>query len=145
MQRSVPDTQVKRPAKMNVIGSVLLGMGILTFLLALSRGDIWGWGSALTAGLFVCSIVIIAVFVVREKRFDEPIIRLESLKNRNISVAYITLFFIGIVMFMLFQTLPSFLGMPSEVGVGTTSSIIIGLFMLPNAAAQLISGPVGGR
>lgn len=146
VHRMVPDLQVKQPTKMDGIGSVLLGLGLLTFLLPLSQGELWGWGSNLTIGLFASSILIFIAFVLRERKFDEPIIRLELLKNRNISVAYTTMFLIGIVMFLLFQTLPFFLGMPSESGgYGITSSVIIGLFMLPNAIAQLISSPIGGK
>ncbi len=144
--RSVPDRQVKRSTKMDVIGSILLGSGILAFLLPLSQGEVWGWGSAQTIGLFICSILFLIAFVIQERRYDEPIIRLELLKNRNISVAYITMFFIGIIMFMLFQTLPFFLGIPTERGgFGISSSVIIGLFMLPNAIAQLISSPIAGK
>ncbi|MBI0583970.1 MAG: MFS transporter [Methanomassiliicoccus sp.] len=146
VHRSVPDVQIKRPTKMDVAGSVLLGLGILSLLLPLSQGDVWGWGSALTLGLFACAIIFFAGFVFREKRFDDPILRLELLRNRNISVAYITMFFIGVVMFMLFQTLPFFLGIPADSGgFGITSQVIIGLFMLPNAIAQLISSPLGGK
>ncbi|HEY3420258.1 MAG TPA: MFS transporter [Methanomassiliicoccales archaeon] len=144
--RSVPDKQVRHPTRMDVKGSVLLGLGLLAFLLPLSQGEIWGWGSGQTIGLFACAIVIFIAFVIQERRFDEPIIRLGLLKNRNISVAYITMFFIGIIMFMLFQTLPYFLAIPKgNGGFGVTSSVIIGLFMLPNAIAQLISSPIGGR
>jgi MFS family permease len=146
VQRSVPDMQVKQPTKMDGIGSMLLGLGLLAFLLPLSQGEVWGWGSAMTIGLFACAVLIIIAFVMRERRYDEPIVRLSLLKNRNISVAYITMFFIGIVMFLLFQTLPYFLEMsPEDGGFGITSSIMIGLFMLPNAVAQLISSPVGGK
>jgi len=54
--------------------------------------------------------------------------------------------FIGTVMFMLFQTLPYFLGMPMEDGgVGIASQTTIGLFLLPNAITQPIFPPLGGK
>jgi len=54
--------------------------------------------------------------------------------------------FIGTVMFMLFQTLPYFLGMPMEDGgVGIASQTTIGLFLLPNAITQPIFSPLGGK
>jgi predicted MFS family arabinose efflux permease len=143
---SVPEMQIKRPTKMDLIGSALLGMGLLTFLLALSRGSIWGWSSMLTLGLFVSAIIFFLVFFLQEKRYSEPIIRLDLLRNRNISVAYVTMFFIGMVMFMVYQTLPYFIELPEWAGgFGITSQVIIGLFLLPNAVAQLISSPMGGK
>lgn len=146
VQRSVPEKQVRRPMKMDVMGSVLLGIGLLTLLLALSRGSLWGWTSLTTMGLIVCSILFFLVFTVRERRYEEPIVKLELLKNPNISVAYISMFFIGMVMFMLYQTLPYYLGMPREAGgFGITNQVLIGLFLLPNAIMQLIFSPIGGR
>lgn len=144
--RSVPDTQVKRRTKMDLMGAVLLGVGLLTLLLAVSRGSIWGWASIITIGLIACSIAFFIAFFIREKNHDEPIIRLDLLKNHNISVAYISMFFIGMVMFMLYQTLPFFLGLPPEDGgFSITSDVIIGLFILPCAAMQLIFSPIGGK
>jgi MFS family permease len=143
---SVPDTQIKRPTKMDMVGAVLLGSGLLTLLLALSRGSIWGWTSIMTIGLIISSIAFFIVFVIREQNYDEPIIRLDLLNNRNISVAYISMFFIGMVMFMLYQTLPYFLEMPPDSGgFGITDRVIIGLFILPYAVMQLIFSPIGGK
>jgi len=144
--RIVPDKQARHPTRMDVIGSILLGFGILTFLLPLSQGAVWGWRSSLTVGLFVCAALFFVAFIVREKRCSEPIVRLELLKNRNITVAYISMFFIGLAMFMLYQTLPFFMGEPVENGgFGKTSQVIIGLFLLPNAVGQLIASPLGGK
>lgn len=144
--RAVPDVQVKHRMKMDLAGALLLGLGLLALLLALSRGSIWGWGSVTTVGLFVCSIALFGVFGVRELRYDEPIVRLDLLRNRNILVAYISMFFIGMVMFMVYQTLPYFLEMPeSSGGFGITDQVVIGLFLLPNAIMQLISSPIGGK
>jgi MFS family permease len=146
VQRSVPEKQVRRPMKMDVVGSVLLGIGLLTLLLALSRGSLWGWTSLTTIGLIICSVLFFLVFTVRERRFEEPIIKIELLKNPNISVAYISMFFIGMVMFMVYQTLPFYLEMPRETGgFGITDQVIIGLFLLPNAVMQLIFSPLGGK
>lgn len=144
--RIVPDKQTRHPARMDVAGSVLLGFGILTFLLPLSQGAVWGWGSSMTIGLFAAAALFFVAFVIREKRCSEPIMRFELLRNRNILVAYISMFFIGVAMFMLYQTLPFFMGEPvTNGGFGKTSQVIIGLFLLPNAIGQLIASPLGGR
>jgi len=144
--RSVPDTQTKRPAKMDLAGTVLLGTGLLALLLALSRGSIWGWVSIETIGLIVGSIALFIAFIARERSYNEPIIRLDLLKDRNIAAAYLSMLFIGMIMFMLFQTLPYFLEMPPEAGgFGITNQVVIGLFLLPNAITQLIFSPLGGR
>jgi MFS family permease len=144
--RSVPDVQIKRRTKMDLAGAILLGAGLLTLLLALSRSSIWGWDSVQTLGLIAGSIVFFIMFVIKERNHKEPIIGLDLLKNRNISVAYISMFFIGMAMFMMYQTLPYFLQMPPEAGgFGITSDVIVGLFILPYAVMQLIFSPIGGK
>ena len=146
VNRFIPDVQLRRPARMDAFGAGLLGMAVLSLLLALSQGEMWGWTSAPTIGLLAAAAVLFAAFVTQERRCQEPMIRLELLRNRNISVAYINMFFIGMVMFMLYQTLPYFLGMPTETGgFGISNQVVIGLFLLPNAAAQLVSSPLSGR
>ena len=67
---------------------------------------------------------------------------IEPLRNRNILVAYISMFFIGMAMFMRYQTLPFFMGeLVANGGFSKTSQVIIGLFLLPNAIGQLITPP----
>lgn len=146
VNRAVPERQVRRPAELDTVGSALLGVALLTLLLGLSRGPAWGWSSVLVLGLFACAAASFAAFVLRERRYPEPVIRLDLLKDHNIAAAYTSMFFIGIVMFMLYQTLPYFLEMPREAGgFGITSQVMIGLILLPNSIAQLISSPLGGR
>jgi MFS family permease len=142
----VPDRQQKVRMPLDLVGAALLGLGLLTLLLALSRGPVWGWGSVLTIGLFACTVVLFTALYAQERNYSEPIIDLRLMKNRNISSAYVSMLLIGTVMFMLFQTLPYFLEMPAENGgFGITSQVMIGLFLLPNAITQLIFSPVGGK
>lgn len=146
MYRTIPDAQIRQPAKMDVAGAALMGVGLLTLLLALSRGSLWGWDSAISIGLVLGSMGSFIAFVIRERNCHEPIVRLDLLKNRNILVAYVSMLFIGAIMFMLYQTLPYFLGMPPEAGgFGIASHVIIGLFILPTAVMQLIFSPIGGK
>jgi len=146
VERSVPERQVRHQARLDTVGSALLGLALLSLLLVLSQGTIWGWTSVMTLGTAIAAAVMFVAFILWERRHSDPIIDLKLLKNRNISSAYLSILFIGMVMFMLFQTLPFFLEMPKEAGgFGITSQVIIGLFMLPNAITQLIFSPLGGR
>ena len=146
VHRAVPDRQVKVPARLDLAGAALLGAGLLALLMALSMGAEWGWSSGLIMGMFLGAAALFIAFYARERKCDEPIIKMELLKNRNISAAYLSMLFIGTVMFMLFQSLPYFLEMPSAYGgFGINSQVIIGLFLLPNAIAQLIFSPLGGK
>ncbi|MCU0861960.1 MAG: MFS transporter, partial [Methanomassiliicoccales archaeon] len=54
--------------------------------------------------------------------------------------------FVGMSMFLLFQTLPFFLMSPAQVGgFGVTDAFMIGVYMFPSAVAQLIFAPLAGK
>ncbi len=146
VNNSVPDLQVRQRTRMDAPGAILLGSALLSFLLVLSRGSEWGWGSTSSTVLMICAAISFVAFIVREGRFSEPIMRFELMRNRNILMAYASILFFGMIMFMLYQTLPYFIGMPTgEGGFGISNQVVIGLFLLPNAVMQMIFSTVGAK
>src|SRR5262245_9831444 len=49
----VPDSSVRAKGGFDGLGAVGLAGGLVCLLLAITKGGAWGWGSALTLGLFV--------------------------------------------------------------------------------------------
>ena len=56
----------------DLIGFVLLSGGLFSLVLALLRGNGWGWGSGRTLGLFAAAVVLLVCFVVAELRQRSP-------------------------------------------------------------------------
>ncbi len=142
----IKDPAITREGGLDFPGSITLGVGIFTFLLALTQGQGWGWESAIIIGLFLVSAISIVAFVVIELRSKDPIVRPSLFKNRGMLGGNVVAVFVGLAMFLVFQTLPFFLETPIAAGgtFGLTDTFTVGLYMFPTAIAQLIFGPLGG-
>jgi MFS family permease len=126
--------------------SLLLGLGVFCLLFGLTQGDDWGWTSLGILGLFASSAALLIGFVVWEKRTSAPIVSLRLMANRGIAGANICGFFVGIGMFLIFQTLPFFLMSPTAVGgLGVENAFQVGIYLFPSAIAQLIFAPLAGK
>lgn len=54
------------------VGAGLIAAGTLSFLLACTRGPVWGWTHPATVGLAVLALILLPVFVVFELRHRAP-------------------------------------------------------------------------
>jgi len=62
------------------VGLVLLVATILLFVVPLSQGVSWGWGSALTLGLFAGFLFCAPLLILRERRFGNPLLDFSLLR-----------------------------------------------------------------
>jgi MFS family permease len=142
----IHDTRIVHGGKLDIPGAFTLGVGIMALLLALTQGEKWGWTDGATLALFATFAIAIAVFVIIELRIKDPIIRPSLLANRGVLGGNVVALFVGLCMFMVYQTLPYFLETPISAGgyFGLTDTFTVGLYMLPSAIVQLFFGPFGG-
>ena len=145
--RLIRDTGVRAQGSMDVTGAFLVSGGVLSLLLALTQGDDWGWVDGRTLGLIALSPVLIIAFVWWERsKARTPIVSIKLMRNRGIAGVNIAALFVGLCMFMFFQTLPFFLQTPTSLGgFGIEDAFLVGLYMFPSAVAQLIFAPLAGR
>jgi predicted MFS family arabinose efflux permease len=73
---AVPGRAEAPSSSTDLVGAVVLGVGLCGFLLALSRGETWGWASATTLTLGVGGTLLVALFVRRTLRVDNPLVDL---------------------------------------------------------------------
>ncbi|NKQ51509.1 MFS transporter [Amycolatopsis sp. K13G38] len=81
---TTPETSLRRRARLDIAGSVLLAGGLTLVLLGISMGDEWGWSSAGVLGSLVGGLVVLAVYVVLALRIREPVLDLRVLVRRTI-------------------------------------------------------------
>jgi len=142
----VKDNNLRTPSTIDFVGAGLISGGVLFFLLALTQGESWGWLSLGIIAMFAASLVLISVFIWFERRTKAPIVSIELMKNKGIAGANIAALFVGLSMFLLFQTMPFFLMTPVAIGgFGLESAFIVGIYMFPSAIAQLIFAPLAGK
>jgi len=135
----------RKGRKIDYGGALLLTLALVSLLLAL----IWGgtqypWGSPIILGLFAVALVGILVFILVERRVEEPILPLSLFSNRIFAVSMVALFLVGIGMFGSIVFIPLYAQL--VLGVNAThSGTILTPLTLAFVTASVISGQLTSR
>ncbi len=103
---------VKHPARIDWGGAGLLVAGMGLTVLGLQESNTWGWGSPATIGSIVAGILILVLFVVYERRTEQPLISIQAfIDNRPFAVdnvltlflffTWLAVFFFGSIYFQV--------------------------------------------
>src|SRR5687768_14330189 len=57
------ESPVRTPGRLDVLGAGILSVALVSLLLAISKGQSWGWGDGKTVGLLALGVVTLIVFV----------------------------------------------------------------------------------
>jgi EmrB/QacA subfamily drug resistance transporter len=135
----IPRTTTRH--SIDFLGAGLLG-GAVTAVILLTTwgGTTYSWGSAPIIWLGVITLVLIALFVLAERRATEPIIPLDLFRNSVFTFSNVIGFLIGFVMFGVIIYIPLYL--QTVHGATPTSS---GLQLLPLIGGMLITFIISGR
>jgi EmrB/QacA subfamily drug resistance transporter len=146
--RFVPESPIKTPSKVDVIGAVLLSVALIALLLAMTEGPTWGWGSGRVIGLFVAGAVLAWVWVRTELHVKMPMVDIRMMMQPTVLFTNLTAIFTGFAMFGAFVLLPSLMqthrGGNIHYGFGL-SPTATGLYLLPGGLLGFVAGPIAGR
>lgn len=141
----MPESPVRTPGRLDVLGTGVLSVGLVSLLLAISEGGNWGWGSFGTIALLLLGIAALIAFVFVELRVDEPLIDVRLFRNPGVWTAHLAALAFGFAMFGTFVLIPTLLQLPSVLGYGFGKTVSeSGLFLLPTVVAMVVSGVVAG-
>jgi EmrB/QacA subfamily drug resistance transporter len=101
--RFVPNSRAQeRPETYDAAGAVTVTGGLLVLVYAIVKAQSYGWGSSKTAGLFLISVVLLAAFVVIERRSKAPLIRLGIFSMRSLSGSNVAMLLVASGLFAMF-------------------------------------------
>ncbi|GAA2056549.1 MFS transporter [Catenulispora yoronensis] len=89
----VPGTRV------DVVGAVLATAGMAAVVLGFSRAEVDGWGAAVTVGSLVGGAVLLAVFLLVQRRVAAPLLPLRILRDRRRAASYVSVLSLAVGMF----------------------------------------------
>jgi len=141
----IPESPVRTPGRLDLVGTGILTVGLVSLLLAIGEGQKWGWGDGKTVGLLILGAVALVVFVFVELRVKEPLIDMSLFRHRGVWTAHIVALAFGFAMFGTFILVPTLLQLPTALGYGFGKSVSeAGLYLLPTVVAMIIAGVIGG-
>jgi MFS family permease len=142
----VPESPVRSPGRINWIGASLMSGWLVTGLLAVSYGPLWGWKSDSVMGLFVATAVLMVFWIRSESRSHSPTVDMNMMRIPAVWTTNLAALLFGFGMFAMFITVPQFAQTPAHVGYGFSASVTrSGLYLLPFAVAMLVIAPLTGR
>jgi EmrB/QacA subfamily drug resistance transporter len=86
-------------------GAVLVTGGLSLFVYAITQAGQDGWLAGRTVASFAGALVLLAAFVVWERRHPEPLMRFGLLQTRTVAGANVTNFILGTALFSMFLML----------------------------------------
>jgi EmrB/QacA subfamily drug resistance transporter len=121
-------------------GLVLSGFGIFALVFACIEASKRGWTDSLILGLLVASVILLAGFVLWERRVADPMMKLELFKIRNFTVANSVAVMVAFGMLGIFFPMTLFLQQIRDF-----TPIRAGLTMTPMSLTIMVAAPLAGR
>ena len=132
--------------KVDIKGALSLSIAITSFLLALTLFENNISDSKIQSIIMLLSILSIsalALFIIIERRTEQPLINLKLFSNKTILAANLIILLIGFTHFMIFQSIPILARNPEPLGFGI-DAVNTGNIQLPFAITFVIFGPASG-
>ena len=117
------ESRDERESSFDVLGALLVTSGLSILVLAITKGQTWGWSSGRTIGVFVASAVLIALFILQESRTTHPLMPFSIFRLQTLTAANIVMFIMGTALFSMFLMLTLYMQQvlhfsPLKTGVG---------------------------
>ena len=132
-----------RTRSFDALGSIVVTSGLVLLVLAITKGEDWGWASARTVGVFVVSAVLLAGFTAWEARHPEPLMPLSIFRLRTLTAANVSGFILGTALFAMFLMLTLYMQQVlgySPLKTGVAYLAVAGTSILwANVAAQAVN------
>jgi MFS family permease len=134
-----PESPVRAPAKLDLPGALLLGLGLGALLLALSQAPEWGWTDRRVHLLCAVAAGALAAFGLTERRRAEPLVDPKLVTTRPFVNADLCVLAFGFAFFVAIYAVPR---IATGLGLSVTE---IGLVLVPTSVAALLGSVLGGR
>lgn len=136
----LPEFQSKHPGKLDLGGAASSAAFLFCLLLALSKGQEWGWLDERTVLLFAVSLFSFVLFVYLELSSDNPLLDLRVFKYLSFTMANLLVVVTTVGMYAGMFYLPLFLQRARGLGAMET-----GLLMMPGALFSGALMPITGK
>lgn len=129
-----------RSARFDLIGWLLLAVGLTLLLFGASQGSVAGWSDAATLVPIAAGLVLLAAYGWRARRAARPVIDPAIMRNRTAVLALVLCAFASVVTYAAVFLLPVF----AQQAQGY-SAFVTGLALLPQGVLTGLSMVLGER
>ncbi|MCI2420758.1 MFS transporter [Saccharopolyspora sp. K220] len=142
----VPESSLRSGGRFDVLGALGLSAALTCLLLAISKGNDWGWTSGVILGLLAAAAVLFVLWGCYELRVVAPLVDLRVSAHPTVLLTNIASVLIGLAMFAGFMVGAQIMQAPEDTGYGFGMSLVVtGLVLLPIGGAMGVFSPVSAR
>jgi EmrB/QacA subfamily drug resistance transporter len=139
----VPESKVRTGGRFDLVGSLGLSAGLMSLLLAVSKGGDWGWTSGTTLGLGAAAVLILLAWGWWELRAEQPLVDLRTTARPQVLFTNLASVALGFSMFAMSLVLPQLLQLPEQTGYGLGKSMLtVGLVLAPQGLVMMAMSAV---
>ncbi|WP_019548892.1 DHA2 family efflux MFS transporter permease subunit [Streptomyces sulphureus] len=138
------------PAKpgVDLVGGVLSTAGLCSLLYGIIEGPDKGWSDVTILGTIAVGLLVLAVFVLWERRSGRPLIDLGLFWNRRFAVATLSLTVLSFVLYGILFVAPQYLQVvleSSALGSGVRLLPLVGAYMVGAGVSDALVKRIGAR
>ncbi|TDC20432.1 MFS transporter, partial [Actinomadura bangladeshensis] len=142
----VPESPARAQGTFDLLGAVGLSVGLVLFLLPVSKGSDWGWASGTTLGLFAAAGVVLVLWGVFELGGKAPLVNLRTTARPAVLLTNLVSVTVGASFLVASLVLPQLLQLPKATGYGLGKSMVVaGLCMAPLGLTMVLAVPIYAR
>jgi MFS family permease len=142
----VPAPPPRSRARVDLGGAVLVASGLASLLLAISKGNDWGWDSGRVVVLFAGAAALLAAFLLVEHRVRQPLIEPAFVTTRPFIQAHVCALAVGVAFAAVVIVVPQIAALPEVTGYGLGYSVTsTGLLLVPMAVGSIVAAWIAGR
>ncbi|MDD7833908.1 MFS transporter [Paenarthrobacter sp. AB444] len=141
----VPARSTKTHGRFDYVGAAGLALGLTGLLLAVSRGNEWGWTSASTLTWLGVGVITLLLWGWYELRQQNPLIDMRVSARGAVLMTNLASIAMGFALFSSSIVFPQLLELPESTGGLGLSLLNASLILMPSGLAMLAMSPVAGR
>lgn len=133
----VPSTRSAGKApRIDLVGAVLAGIGLVALLVGLEKGADWGWASGTTIVTLCVAVAVLLVWRWHELRVHDPLVDLRLFRHRAVLTANVSGLVIGLSMYLGITLMTQVVQLPEGMG---ESVFVAGLVLLPFSVTSFLA------
>ncbi|WP_417564635.1 MFS transporter [Microbacterium sp.] len=142
----VPVSVLRTAGRFDYAGAAGLAVGLIGVLLAISRGNEWGWTSPAVLACGLGGLAVLVAWGWYELRLDDPLLDLRVAARRPVLLTNIASVAMGFSLFASNVVYPQMLELPAGTGAGFGLSLLAAsLVVMPSGLVMMVLSPFSGR
>lgn len=142
----VPVSVLRSGGRFDLLGAAGLSAGLIGVLLAVSRGNEWGWTAPATLGCAIGGVVVLVLWGWYQLRVPVPLLDLRVAARPAVLLTNLASIAMGFGLFASSVAYPQMLELPRESGAGLGLSIVAAsLVIMPSGLVMMVLSPLSGR